>query len=84
MNKNKIKLIVPNLLLSGEPNLKDNKQVINLEYSKPVSIEQILNDNKINRRFLGLIILNCTKIVDKKYLVKESCELEFFLLMGGG
>ncbi len=80
----KIKLMVPNILLSGEPNLKNNKQVINLEYSKPVTVEQILNDSKINRKFLGLIVLNNTKIVDKKYLLRESCELDLFLLMGGG
>lgn len=80
----KIKLTVPNSMFPNNYNLKNNKQVLYLDYSNPVTIEQILNDHKINRKFLGLIVLNNTKIVDKKYLIRESCELKLFLLMGGG
>lgn len=80
----KIKITVPKLLLPNNSKMKDNNQVLDLEYPEPVTVERLLTDNRIDTRFLGLIILNGTKNVDKKYLIKESCKIKLFLLMGGG
>ena len=79
----KIKLIVPKLL-SSEPNIKGNTQIINLEYNNPVTVDQVLTDNKIKINFLGIILLDGKKNVNKKFLIEESCELKLFLLMDGG
>ncbi len=79
----KIKLVVPKLL-SSDQNIKGNTQILNLEYSTPVTVEQVLKDNKINMHFLGFMVLNGNKNVNKKFLIEESCELKLFLLMAGG
>ncbi|MFW6148809.1 MAG: hypothetical protein ACOC6D_02995 [Atribacterota bacterium] len=79
----KIKLVVPKLL-SSDQNIKGNTQVLNLEYSNPVMVEQVLKDNNINMHFLGFMVLNGNKNVNKKFLIEESCELKLFLLMAGG
>ena len=79
----KIKLVVPKLL-SNDQNIKGHTQVLNLEYSNPVTIEQVLKDNKIKMHFLGFMVLNGNKNVNKIFLIEESCELKLFLLMAGG
>jgi len=79
----KIKLVVPKLL-SGNQNTTGNTQVLNLEYNNPVTVEQVLKDNKIKMHFLGFMVLNGNKNVNKKFLIEESCELKLFLLMAGG
>ena len=79
----KIKLIVPKLL-SSEPNIKGNTQIIHLEYNNPVTVDQVLTDNKIKMNFLGIILLDGKKNVNKKFLIEESCELKLFLVMAGG
>jgi hypothetical protein len=79
----KIKLVVPKLL-SSDQNIKGNTQVLNLEYGNPVTVEQILKDNNINMHFLGFMVLNGNKNVNKKFLIEESSELKLFLLMAGG
>ncbi len=79
----KIKLLVPKLL-SSEPKIKGNTQILNLEYSHPVTVGQVLKDNKIKMDFLGFMLLDGKKNVNKKFLIEESCELKLFLLMAGG
>jgi len=79
----KIKLVVPKLL-SSDQNIKGHTQVLNLEYRNPVTVEQVLKDNKIKMHFLGFMVLNGNKNVNKKFLIEESCELKLFLLMAGG
>ena len=79
----KIKLVVPKLLMYDQ-NIKGHTQVLNLEYNNPVTVDQVLKDKKINMHFLGFMVLNGNKNVNKNFLIEESCELKLFLLMAGG
>jgi len=79
----KIKLIVPKLL-SSDQNLKGNTQLLNLEYKNPVTVEQVLKDGKIKTGFLGFMVIDSKKNVNKKFLIEESCELKLYMLMAGG
>lgn len=79
----KIKLIVPKSLNNNQ-DIKGNTHIFDLEYENPVTVDQVLKDNNINRNFPILVVLNGTKNVNKKYLIEESCELKLFILMGGG
>jgi len=79
----KINLVVPKLL-SSDPNIKGDKQILHLEYNHPVTVDQVLKDNQIKVDFLGFMLLDGKKNVNKKFLIEESCELKLFLLMAGG
>jgi hypothetical protein len=79
----KIKLIVPKLLSSNQ-NLKGNTQTLNLEYNNPVTVEQVLKDAQIKTQFLGFMVMDGKKNVNKKFVIKESCEIKLYLLMAGG
>jgi hypothetical protein len=79
----KIKLIAPKLL-SSDQNLKDNNQILNLEYNNPVTVEQVLKDGKIKTGFLGFMVIDSKKNVNKKFLIEESCELKLYMLIAGG
>jgi len=79
----KIKLIVPKLLSSNQ-NLKCNNQILNLEYNNPVTVEQVLKDGEIKTGFLGFMVIDSKKSVNKKSLIEESCELKLYMLIGGG
>jgi hypothetical protein len=57
----KIKLIVPKLL-SNNQSIKGNTHVFNLEYEQPVTVGQVMKDNKINMLFLGFILLDGKKM----------------------
>ena len=79
----KIKLIVPKLL-SNNQSIKGNTHVFDLEYEQPVTVGQVIKDNKINMLFLGFILLDGKKNVNKIYLIEQSCELKLFIVMCGG
>jgi len=79
----KIKLIVPKLL-SNNQLIKGNTHVFDLEYEQPVTVGQVIKDNKINMLFLGFILLDGKKNVNKVYLIEQSCELKLFIVMCGG
>lgn len=79
----KIKLVVPKLL-SVDQSLQGNTQVLNLEYNKPVTVEQVLKDGKIKTQFLGFMVIDGKKNVNKMFLIEQSCELKLYLLMAGG
>jgi len=79
----KIKLVVPKLL-SGDQNLKGNTQILHLEYENPVSVDQVLKDGKIKTTFLGFMVMDGKKNVNKKFLIEQSCELKLYLVMAGG
>ena len=79
----KIKLIVPKLL-SNNQSMKGSTHFFDLEYKQPVTIDQVLKDNKINMLFLGFMLLDGKKNVDKTYLIEQSCELKLFIVMCGG
>ena len=79
----KIKLIVPKLL-SNNQSIKGNTHVFDLEYKQPVTVGQVIKDNKINMLFLGFILLDGKKNVNKIHLIEQSCELKLFIVMCGG
>jgi hypothetical protein len=79
----KIKLVVPKLL-SSDQNLKGNTQILHLEYENPVSVDQVLKDGKIKTTFLGFMVMDGKKNVNKKFLIEQSCELKLYLVMAGG
>ena len=79
----KIKLIVPKLL-SNNQSMKGNTHVFDLEYEQPVTVVQVLKDNKVNMLFLGYILIDGKKNVNKLYLIEQSCELKLFIVMCGG
>jgi hypothetical protein len=78
-----IKLIVPKLLSSNQ-NLKGNTQTLNLEYNHHVTVEQVLKDAQIKTQFLGFMVMDGEKNINKKYLIEKSCEIKLYLLMAGG
>lgn len=80
----KIKLIVPKLLLDNKEDIKASTCILHLEYDHPVTVDQVLKDHKINRNFLGFMLIDGQKNVTKGYLINTSCELKLFLLAGGG
>ena len=79
----KIKLIVPKLL-SNNQSMKGNNHIFNLEYKQPVTVDQVIKDNNINLHFLGFMILNGKKNVNRAYQIEQSCELKLFIIMCGG
>jgi len=79
----KIKLFIPKSL-SSKKDLMESTQLLELEYDNPVKVEQILKDSKIKDDYLGIILLNGEKNIDKEYLIQQSCELRLFLMMAGG
>ena len=64
--------------------MKGNTHVFNLEYEQPVTVGQVIKDNKINRHFLGFMLIDGKKNVNKMYLIEQSCELKLFILICGG
>ena len=78
-----VKLIVPKLL-SPDQSKKGNTQVMDLEYSKPVTVGKILEEQQINKHFLGFMVLNGNKNVNKNYLIDQSGELKLYIIMCGG
>jgi len=79
----KIKLSIPKYLSSKEDLLK-NTQLLELKYDNPVKVEQVLKDSRIKDDYLGIILLNGEKNINKEYLIRHSCELKLFLMMAGG
>ena len=79
----KIKLIVPKLL-SNNQLMKGNTHILDLEYKQPVTVGQIIKDNNINLHFLGFMVLNGKKNVNRAYQIEQSCELKLFIIMCGG
>jgi len=64
--------------------MKDSTHVFDLEYKQPVTVGQVLKDNKINMMFLDLMILNGKKNVSTVYQIEQSSELKLFIVMCGG
>jgi hypothetical protein len=58
--------------------------MLNLEYNDPVTVEQVLKDAQIKTQFLGFMVMDGKKNINKKYLIEKSCEIKLYLLMAGG
>ena len=78
----KVELIISGFLGPGETN-HQGLETITKEYTQPLTIGEILLDAKIKVNFLGLIVKN-GKTIHRDFLIKESCQIKLFPLLGGG
>jgi sulfur carrier protein ThiS len=74
----KIKVILPNYLKS-----KYLSNIIELKYSNLVSICQLIKDLKIDSANTWVVKVE-DLIVKKDYIVRNSCDIKFFPIVGGG
>lgn len=78
----KIQLIVHGFL-SNKPEAERSKEVIEVEYSHALTVNQLLKDIKIKIEFLGLVILD-GKDVNRDFLINHSCQIKLIPLLVGG
>ena len=64
--------------------MEGNTHLFDLEYEQPVTVDQVLKDGKVKTTYLGFMILNGKKNVNKEYQIEQSSELKLFIVMCGG
>ena len=69
--------------LEGYLKYKYPSNILELNYSKPVTIYKILEDTKISLADV-FFIKTGDKIVKEDYLLTESAEVKLFPIIGGG
>ena len=69
--------------LEGYLKYKYPSNILELNYSKPVTIRKILEDAKISSANV-FFIKTGDKIVKEDYLLTESIEIKLFPIIGGG
>lgn len=69
--------------LEGYLKYKYSSNIIELNYSKPVTIYKILEDAKLSSADVFFIKVG-GKIVKEDYLLTESTEVKLFPIIGGG
>ena len=69
--------------LEGYLKYKYPSNILELNYSKPVTIRKILEDAKISSADV-LFIKTGDKIVKEDYLLSNSAEVKLFPIIGGG
>lgn len=69
--------------LEGYLKYKYSSNIIELNYSKPVTIYKILEDAKLSSADVFFIKVG-DKIVKEDYLLTESAEVKLFPIIGGG
>ena len=69
--------------LEGYLKYKYSSDILELNYSKPVTICKILEDAKISSADV-FFIKTRDKIVKEDYLLTESAEVKLFPIIGGG
>jgi len=69
--------------LEGYLKHKYPSNILELNYSKPVTIRQVLKDAKISSADV-FFIKTGDKIVKEDYLLTESIEIKLFPIIGGG
>ena len=72
-----------NIKLEGYLKYKYPSNILELNYSKPVTIYKILEDTKISLADV-FFIKTGDKIVKEDYLLTESAEVKLFPIIGGG
>jgi len=70
-------------VLEGYLKYKYPSNSLELNYSKPVTIHQVLKDAKISSADV-FFVKTGDKIVKEDYLFTESIELKLFPIIGGG
>jgi len=74
----KIKIILPYYLKK-----EYLSSTIELNYEKPVLINQIIKDSKVKSMDVYLVKIG-DLIVKKDYIVQHSCDIKFIPVVGGG
>jgi hypothetical protein len=69
--------------LEGYLKYKYPTNILELNYSKPVTIRQVLKDNKISSADVFFIKVG-DLIVKEDYLLTESAEVKLLPIIGGG
>lgn len=72
-----------NIVLEGYLKYKYSSNIIELNYSKPVTIYKILEDAKLSSADVFFIKVG-DKIVKEDYLLTRSEEVKLFPVIGGG
>ncbi|GAG61330.1 unnamed protein product [marine sediment metagenome] len=72
-----------NIKLEGYLKYKYSSNILEINYSKPVTIYKILEDAKISSADV-FFIKTGDKIVKEDYLLTESAEVKLFPIIGGG
>jgi hypothetical protein len=72
-----------NIKLEGYLKYKYPSNILELYYSKPVIIRQVLKDAKISSGDV-FFIKTGDKIVKEDYLLTKSTEVKLFPIIGGG
>ena len=72
-----------NIKLEGYLKYKYPSNNLELNYSKPATIRQVLKDTKISSADV-FFIKTGDKIVKEDYLLTESCEVKLLPIIGGG
>jgi hypothetical protein len=71
------------IILEGYLKYKYSSNILELNYSEPVTIYKILEDAKISSADV-FFIKTRDKIVKEDYLLTESAEVKLFPIIGGG
>ena len=71
------------MTLEGYLKYKYPSSVLELDYSKPVTIRQVLEDAKISSADVFFIKVG-DKMVKEEYLLNKSTEVKLFPIVGGG
>ena len=69
--------------LEGYLKYKYPSNILELNYSKPVTICQVLKDTKISPADVFFIKVE-DSIVKEDYFIRKSCKIKLFPITGGG
>ena len=72
-----------NIKLEGYLKYKYSSNILELNYSKPVTVNKVLRDAKISPADV-FFIKTGDKIVKEDYVLIESAEVKLFPIIGGG
>jgi len=71
------------IVLEGYLKYKYSSNILELNYSKPVTIYKILEDAKLSSADVFFIKIK-DSLVKEDYLLTESAEVKLFPIIGGG
>jgi len=72
-----------NIKLEGYLKYKYSSNILELNYSEPITIHRVLKDTKISSADV-FFIKTGDKIVKEDYVLIESAEVKLFPIIGGG
>jgi len=71
------------IVLEGYLKYKYSSNILELNYSKPVTIYKILEDAKISSADVFFIKIE-DSLVKENYIIRKSCKIKLFPIIGGG